>query len=271
MAAAGVDTNNQTISDGLTQQQQEQKQQQQQQQPPQGGDEPFVYEPWPTDEGTVTVKTMDDIEYTRPKKHVFLCRIIRDLFDPENEGETIPIEVKSDLWGKILEFLEMIERTQFSPIQAVQMFDRCQDKQNNDYGKELHMGIDDDDEENLVGPQTSKYIRTMSFDEHKPWYDQIEHEEFHQFFDFLSYGMIGRLLLNANALRIGELFHGVCLKIAKLHNGLPAEETRKLFFGENGLGSQIEADNDDDGDNDEANDNQKHATDGVTNDDATDL
>jgi hypothetical protein len=162
--------------------------------------------------GTIILKSTDDKLFTVPKQEAFLNENIKELFDPENEGEHVPVDVTSNTLKLMNEFNHLTIKHGTSLSKSVEAFDKEQNENNSDFGNDSTQTV--------------------------PWYDRIE-QWYHTFLDNLDKPTIGRLLMAADYLRNEELRHAVCLKIASLHHGLPAEKTRELFFGDNGLGDGI--------------------------------
>eukprot|EP01138_Halocafeteria_seosinensis_P008624 gb/GECG01008814.1/.p1 GENE.gb/GECG01008814.1/~~gb/GECG01008814.1/.p1 ORF type:complete len:185 (+),score=34.90 gb/GECG01008814.1/:1-555(+) len=164
-------------------------------------------------QGSLTMRSSDGEEFTVPKKEAFLNENIKELFDPENEGEVVPLEIKSDTLKLMNEFNKMTIEQGTSTVKRVQEFDEELEDSRSDFSHQSNKDVS--------------------------WFERLE-DWYRTFFDNLETPTLGNLLMAADYIRNEELRHGVCLKIASLHNGLPAEKTRELFFGENGLGANLE-------------------------------
>jgi hypothetical protein len=158
--------------------------------------------------------TYDGTTFEVPQKEAFINGMIRELYDEEeNEGEIVPLDIRSDLLKIINDFNHKVCQNDTNLVKKVQKFDNEQEENRRDFAADLDNGD-------------------------ACWFYRIE-EWCQTFFNNLEKPILGELLLAADYLRNEELRNGVCMKISSLHAGLPAEKTREIFFGENGLGSNV--------------------------------
>ena len=165
-------------------------------------------------EGDITLESGDDQQFTVPKKEAFLNEFIKDLFDPEDEGQTYPLpEVDGDILDLVNQFNHKTIENGTDMVKNVETFDEQQENDQND-----------------------KMFRSQK---DEPWYNRVE-AWYREFLDALPQPTLGRLLLASDYLRNHQLKMAVCMKIYSLHHQQPAEYTRELFFGENGLATNLE-------------------------------